>query len=471
MTWVVRIVKKLSFLLLLSLFASNIYADVDIGAIDPAEEIGWASSTQLLPNSDGGLLVRTNAGSNRLTLDSSGNCTLAASVTATSNVTLGASGVFSFNGSTETVANGNGGFIVRTSADAARLTLTSAGNLTAAGSVTATTNATLGASSVLSFSGSTEFVANGDGGFISRTAADSPTLTLSSSGNLSAVGSVTAGTFLSAPEQASDPSAPSGAFKVWQSNGTGTGDDGDIYVSINDGSTTNTALLYDFSANAFQGSGGGGGLAEEDLDDVTSGQEIGWDAGTDLVDNGDGGLIVRNAADTATATLDATGTFTVSGDVIFGATGNYKLRETSSRFELHRGAAGRWMAFDGSKVIIYGGNDLAWDGLNAADITCGREIRLDHGTGYPVKIHDGSSPAELNICGIGSGTTDYENLVVKAQSGANFLIETTAGGTGTDRGLTIDAANLNFSNLPTSDPSVAGQLWNDAGTLKVSAGP
>jgi len=27
-----------------------------------------------------------------------------------------------------------------------------------------------------------------------------------------------------------------------------------------------------------------------------------------------------------------------------------------------------------------------------------------------------------------------------------------------------------LSNLPTSDPSNAGQLWNDSGTLKVSAG-
>ena len=27
-----------------------------------------------------------------------------------------------------------------------------------------------------------------------------------------------------------------------------------------------------------------------------------------------------------------------------------------------------------------------------------------------------------------------------------------------------------FGSLPTSDPSILGQLWNDAGTLKVSAG-
>jgi hypothetical protein len=29
---------------------------------------------------------------------------------------------------------------------------------------------------------------------------------------------------------------------------------------------------------------------------------------------------------------------------------------------------------------------------------------------------------------------------------------------------------VKFTGLPTSDPAVAGQLWNDTGTLKVSAG-
>jgi len=30
--------------------------------------------------------------------------------------------------------------------------------------------------------------------------------------------------------------------------------------------------------------------------------------------------------------------------------------------------------------------------------------------------------------------------------------------------------NVDFSGLPTSDPSVAGRLWNDSGTVKISAG-
>lgn len=36
--------------------------------------------------------------------------------------------------------------------------------------------------------------------------------------------------------------------------------------------------------------------------------------------------------------------------------------------------------------------------------------------------------------------------------------------------LTISGTVM-ISALPTSDPAVAGQLWNSTGTLKVSAGP
>ena len=35
---------------------------------------------------------------------------------------------------------------------------------------------------------------------------------------------------------------------------------------------------------------------------------------------------------------------------------------------------------------------------------------------------------------------------------------------------TWSSDTLLMTNLPTSDPSVAGQLWNDSGILKVSAG-
>ena len=36
--------------------------------------------------------------------------------------------------------------------------------------------------------------------------------------------------------------------------------------------------------------------------------------------------------------------------------------------------------------------------------------------------------------------------------------------------LSASGAQIDFTNLPTSDPSVAGRLWNDSGTVKISAG-
>lgn len=37
-------------------------------------------------------------------------------------------------------------------------------------------------------------------------------------------------------------------------------------------------------------------------------------------------------------------------------------------------------------------------------------------------------------------------------------------------GTTLSDASIRMTNLPTSDPGVAGRLWNDAGTVKISAG-
>ena len=39
-----------------------------------------------------------------------------------------------------------------------------------------------------------------------------------------------------------------------------------------------------------------------------------------------------------------------------------------------------------------------------------------------------------------------------------------------DDRMVCSAANIDFTNLPTSDPGVAGRLWNDSNTVKVSAG-
>lgn len=44
------------------------------------------------------------------------------------------------------------------------------------------------------------------------------------------------------------------------------------------------------------------------------------------------------------------------------------------------------------------------------------------------------------------------------------------GFTSTSGTVTINGTTVIISDLPTLDPSVEGQLWNNAGTLAVSAG-
>jgi len=52
-------------------------------------------------------------------------------------------------------------------------------------------------------------------------------------------------------------------------------------------------------------------------------------------------------------------------------------------------------------------------------------------------------------------------------SALKTFINTDISVTGTS---SIDGATLSLPNLPTSDPQVSGRLWNDGGTLKISAG-
>ena len=43
-------------------------------------------------------------------------------------------------------------------------------------------------------------------------------------------------------------------------------------------------------------------------------------------------------------------------------------------------------------------------------------------------------------------------------------------GTITATAMAVTGSTVMMTNLPTSDPANAGQLWNDSGTLKISAG-
>ena len=76
---------------------------------------------------------------------------------------------------------------------------------------------------------------------------------LAVTGNLDAVtisgdGTLLVFNLLHLQEQSANPDdPPEGMSVVWQSDGTGAGDDGDILIKITAGGSTKTATLVDFS--------------------------------------------------------------------------------------------------------------------------------------------------------------------------------------------------------------------------------
>ena len=121
-------------------------------------------------------------------------------------------------------------------------------------------------------------------------------------------------------------------------------------------------------------------------------------------------------------------------------------------------------ASDGGNVSIEGGNSFSNDAGN---------IRLTSGTNQDSGGNGGDVDITANF-GSGSGNNSG-NIFLKTLQGissaADGYIEISSYGYiecknfhGTDK------LDFRLTDLPTADPLQAGQLWNDSGTLKISAG-
>ena len=99
-------------------------------------------------------------------------------------------------------------------------------------------------------------------------------------------------------------------------------------------------------------------------------------------------------------------------------------------------------------------------------------IQLKLGTGGDLRLyHTGTGSVIQNSVG---------NLTIQEdQNDGDIIFRSDDGSGGTTPYLTLDGGDVStivntikvlMPNLPTSDPSNAGQLWNDSGTLKISAG-
>tara|TARA_B100000579_G_C22820072_1_gene850091 strand:- start:1508 stop:2122 length:615 start_codon:yes stop_codon:yes gene_type:complete len=86
---------------------------------------------------------------------------------------------------------------------------------------------------------------------------------------------------------------------------------------------------------------------------------------------------------------------------------------------------------------------------------------------HSLSIVNVESPT-INI-GADSSATGAHTINIGANTAYPDIINIGGSGGGVDQ-VTIQAEKLVLLNLPTSDPAVSGALWNDSGTLKISAG-
>jgi hypothetical protein len=100
-----------------------------------------------------------------------------------------------------------------------------------------------------------------------------------------------------------------------------------------------------------------------------------------------------------------------------------------------------------------------------SQITLGnsRDLRLYH-TGTD-SIIETTGTGDLYI----RQSTDDKDLILQSDNGSGGVMDYILLD-GSDVSTAIKTIKVLMPNLPTSDPTTAGQLWNDSGTLKISAG-
>ena len=104
--------------------------------------------------------------------------------------------------------------------------------------------------------------------------------------------------------------------------------------------------------------------------------------------------------------------------------------------------------------------------LGSATIARTGDLTVD--TSGFVVIDAGSGDIYLKDDGQGFGILSNSAGNLEIKSGNTTAISMSGANVTTQGNLTVTGAQINFAALPTSDPGVAGRLYRDGGTVKVS---
>tara|TARA_Y100000114_G_scaffold23453_1_gene19186 strand:+ start:331 stop:1482 length:1152 start_codon:yes stop_codon:yes gene_type:complete len=212
-------------------------------------------------------------------------------------------------------------------------------------------------------------------------------------------------------------------------------------------------------ANDFQSSGGDvSGVTFHDDLNITGSITASGDISSSATVIGNVGTFttltnVNTTHVTASGNIEATGNAIVDGDVFI------------SRYIRHTGDNDTHIEFLDNKIQLHAGN--------LPFIT----IDKDASTPFPLTINNGGNRINFRVQDKDSNLllkTDSEAFKVNLYHAGNQKLETTVDGINVTGHITasgnlkIDGSNVDFSGLPTSDPGVAGRLYNDSGTIKIS---
>jgi len=192
-------------------------------------------------------------------------------------------------------------------------------------------------------------------------------------------------------------------------------------------------------------------------------------------------LIIDDENSTNTQRTLIRGSVTASGNIsssatIQGLTGSFGQLDVDtnttingdvfvSRYIRHTGDNDTHIEFLDNKIQIHAGN--------IPFITFDK----DAATPYPLTINNGGNRVNFRVQDKDSNLllkTDSEAFKVNLYYAGNQKLETATGGVNITGNITasgnlkIDGSQVDFTNLPTSDPGVAGRLYNDSGIVKIS---
>jgi hypothetical protein len=119
-------------------------------------------------------------------------------------------------------------------------------------------------------------------------------------------------------------------------------------------------------------------------------------------------------------------------------------------------------------LVVRGDMVIGWGSSgNSAESTPDLVLRKD--AANTLAQRNGTNAQTSRIYNTFTDASNYERFAISWDSNT-LKLNTEAAGTGTQRNLSISAAQILMPDLPTSDPAVAGALWRSGNDLKISTG-